>query len=36
MIALGALLALTAGIGITRTISMVVRDGYGRVPTLPA
>ena len=36
MIALGTLIALTATIGITRTISMVVRDGYGRVPTIPA
>jgi hypothetical protein len=33
MIAFGTLSALVAAIGVTRTISTVVRDGYGRVPT---
>jgi hypothetical protein len=33
MFALGTLIALITAIGVTRTISTVTKDGYGRVPT---
>jgi hypothetical protein len=33
MFVLGTLIALITAIGVTRTASSVVKDGYGRVPT---
>ena len=33
MFALGTLIALITAIGVSRTISTVTKDGYGRVPT---
>ena len=34
MFVLGTLIALITAIGVTRTVSTVVKDGYRRVPTL--
>ena len=33
MFVLGTLIALITAIGVTRSISTIARDGYGRVPT---
>jgi len=36
MFVLGTLIALITAIGVTRTVSTVSKDGYGRVPTQEA
>lgn len=33
MFVLGSLIGLIAAIGVTRTVTTVANDGYGRVPT---
>jgi hypothetical protein len=33
MFVLGTLIALITAIGVTRTVSTVTKDGFGRVPT---
>ena len=33
MFVLGTLISVITAIGVTRTVSTVAKDGYGRVPT---